>query len=138
VNSRNSSTATLTRPSSAACPAWAALTAELIAEAGCLSRFRSADSLAAAAGIGPVLRQSGKVRFLRRPTGGNKGLKRVFYQSAFCSLGHPDSRAFYDRKRREGIRHHQAVLALARRRINVLWALLASRQLFQQNFKLAA
>ena len=116
----------------------AVLTAELITQAGSLSRFRSADALAAAAGIAPVLRQSGKVRFLRRPTGGNKGLKRVFYQSAFCSLGHPDSRAFYDRKRREGKRHHQAVLALARRRINVLWAMLNSRQPFQPNFKLAA
>ena len=116
----------------------AVLTAELIAEAGSLARFRSADALAAAAGIAPVLRQSGKVRFLRRPTGGNKGLKRVFYQSAFCSLGQPDSRAFYDRKRREGKRHHQAVLALARRRINVLWAMLNHRQPFQQNFKLAA
>jgi transposase len=116
----------------------AVLTAELIAEAGSLARFRSAAALAAAAGIAPVLRQSGKVRFLRRPTGGNKGLKRVFYQSAFCSLGHPDSRAFYDRKRREGKRHHQAVLALARRRINVLWAMLNHRQPFQQNFKLAA
>jgi transposase len=116
----------------------AVLTAELIAEAGNLSRFRSADALAAAAGIAPVLRQSGKVRFLKRPTGGNKGLKRVFYQSAFCSLGHPDSRAFYDRKRREGKRHHQAVIALARRRINVLWAILNNRQPFQPNFKLAA
>ena len=116
----------------------AVLTAELIAAAGSLVRFRSADALAAAAGIAPVLRQSGKVRFLRRPTGGNKGLKRVFYQSAFCSLGHPDSRAFYDRKRREGKRHHQAVLALARRRINVLWAMLNHRQAFQPNFKLAA
>jgi hypothetical protein len=35
-------------------------------------------------------------------------------------------------------RHHQAVLALARRRINVLRAMLNSRQRFQQNFKLAA
>src|SRR5690606_12369922 len=100
----------------------AILTAELIAEAGNLSRFRSPDALAAAAGIAPVLRQSGKTRFLRRPTGGNKGLKRVFYQAAFCSLASPDSRAFYDRKRREGKRHHQAVIALARRRVNVLWA----------------
>jgi len=128
----------------------AVLTAELIAEAGSLARFRSADALAAAAGIAPVLRQSGKVRFLRRPTSGNKGLKRVFYQSAFCSLGHPDSRAFGarppaapcadrgDRKQREGKRHHQAVLALARRCVNVLWAMLDSRQPFQQNFKLAA
>jgi transposase len=114
------------------------LTAELIAEAGTLSRFRSADALASAAGIAPVLRQSGKTRFLRRPTSGNKGLKRVFYQSAFCSLGHNDSRAFYARKRREGKRHHQAILALARRRVNVLWAVLHSRTPFQTGFKTAA
>jgi transposase len=114
------------------------LTAELIAEAGDFSRFHSADALAAAAGIAPVLRQSGKTRFLRRPSGGNKALKRVFYQSAFCPPSHPDSRAFYDRKRREGKRHHQAVIALARRRINVLWAMLQNRQAFRTNFKLAA
>jgi transposase len=113
----------------------AVLTAEFIAEAGNVSRFRSADALAAAAGIAPVLRQSGKTRFLRRPSGGNKGLKRVFYQSAFCSLAHPTSRAFYDRKRREGKRHHQAVIALARRRINVLWAMLSKRQHFQSGIK---
>ena len=74
----------------------AVLTAELIAEAGNLGRFRSADALASAAGRAPVLRQSGRTRFLRRPNRGNKGLKRVFYQSAFCSLAHDDSRAFYN------------------------------------------
>ena len=114
------------------------LAAELIAEAGNLSRFRSADALASAAGMAPVLRQSGRTRFLRRPNGGNKGLKRVFYQSAFCSLAHDDSRAFYDRKRREGKRHHQAVIALARRRVNVLWAVVHSRTPFQTGFKTAA
>lgn len=114
------------------------LSAELIAEAGNLSRFRSADALASAAGMAPVLRQSGRTRFLRRPNGGNKSLKRVFYQSAFCSLGHDDSRAFYDRKRREGKRHHQAVIALARRRVNVLWAVVQSRTPFQTGFKMAA
>ena len=115
----------------------AVLTAELIAEAGNLSRFRSADALASAGGIAPVLRQSGKTRFLRRPAGGNKSLKRVFYQSAFCSLAHPDSRAFYDRKRREGKRHHTAVIALARRRVNVLWAILHSRTPFKSTLKTA-
>lgn len=113
----------------------AVLTAEFIAEAGSVSRFRSADALAAAAGIAPVLKQSGKTRFLQRALGGNKALKRVFYQSAFCSLSHPLSRAFYDRKRREGKRHHQAVIALARRRVNVLWAMLANRQPFQAQLK---
>jgi hypothetical protein len=38
--------------------------------------------------------------------GGNKALKRVFYQSAFASLrSAPESKAFYDRKRAEGKRH---------------------------------
>jgi transposase len=114
------------------------LTAEFIAEVGSVHRFSSADALAAAAGLAPVLRQSGKVRFLKRPTGGNKTLKRVFYQSAFCSLQTADSRAFYDRKRKEGKRHHQALVALARRRINVLWAMLKDRQPFQAGFKHAA
>lgn len=108
----------------------AVLTAELIAQAGPITRFKSSDALAAAAGLAPVLRQSGKVRFLRRPSGGNKGLKRVFYQSAFSSLAHPQSKAFYARKRQEGKRHHQAVIALARRRVNVLWAMLQNRQPF--------
>lgn len=115
----------------------AVMTAEFIAEAGNIGRFRSADALAAAAGIAPVLKQSGKTRFLKRPLGGNKGLKRVFYQSAFSSLSHPISRAFYDRKRREGKRHHQAVIALARRRVNVLYAMLAHRQPFQPALKKA-
>jgi transposase len=76
--------------------------------------------------------------FQRRPSGGNKALKRVFYQSAFCSLSSPDSRAFYARKRREGKRHHQALIALARRRIDVLWAILHTRQPFQPNYPKAA
>jgi hypothetical protein len=36
----------------------------------------------------------------------------------------PESRKFYDRKRAEGKKHTQAVHALARRRVNVIWALL--------------
>lgn len=109
----------------------ATLTAEFIAEAGTLNRFPSPDHLASAAGLAPVLRQSGKVHYLQRARAGNKALKRVFYQSAFCSLSHPTSRAFYDRKRTEGKRHHQAVLALARRRVNVLHAMLRDRRPFE-------
>jgi transposase len=106
----------------------ATLTAEFIAEAGGIERFASSDHLAAAAGLAPVLKQSGKVRYLQRASGGNKALKRVFYQSAFCSLGSPASRRFYERKRSEGKRHHQALIALARRRIDVLHAMLRTRE----------
>jgi transposase len=107
------------------------LTAEFIAEAGSIERFATADRLAAAAGLAPVLKQSGKVRYLKRAHGGNKTLKRVFFQSAFCSLSHPASRAFYTRKRAERKTHHQAVIALARRRVDVLHAILRTRQPYE-------
>jgi transposase len=103
------------------------LAAEFIAEAGSIERFPTPDKLAAAAGLAPVLKQSGKVRYLKRAHGGNKALKRVFFQSAFCSLSHPDSKAYYRRKRDERKTHHQAVLALARRRVDVLHAILRNR-----------
>lgn len=101
------------------------LGAEFLVAIGDLTAFESADRLAAYAGLTPVLRDSGKrIGNHHRMRGGNKVLKRVFYQSAFASLRNPQSRAFYDRKRNEGKRHHQAVIALARRRVNVLWAML--------------
>jgi transposase len=116
----------------------ATLSAEFIAEAGGIGRFPTPDQLAAAAGLAPVLRQSGKVRYLQRARGGNKTLKRVLYQSAFCSLSHPASRAFYARKRREGKRHHQAVIALARRRVDVLHAILRTREPYRADYAKAA
>jgi transposase len=116
----------------------ATLTAEFIAEAGDIQRFATPDKLAAAAGLAPVLRQSGKVRYLKRAHGGNKALKRVFFQSAFCSLSHPDSKAFYRRKRDERKTHHQAVLALARRRVDVLHAILRNRTPYELRHAKAA
>ena len=116
----------------------ATLTAEFLAVAGGITRFPTGNQLASAAGLAPVLQQSGKMHYLRRATSGDKTLKRIFYQSAFCALQRdPTSRAFYDRKRAEGKRHHQALIALARRRINVLHAVLRTRQPYQTNFALA-
>jgi hypothetical protein len=43
----------------------------------------------------------------------------------------PHSRTFYDRKRREGKRHTQALIALARRRVNVVWAMLRDGTTFE-------
>lgn len=114
----------------------AILTAEFLAEAGNLDRFTSADQLASAAGLAPVLQQSGKMNYLRRATAGSKHLKFIFYQSAFCAIRtDPLSKAFYQRKRAEGKRHHQALIALARRRINVLYALLRTRQPYQADHR---
>jgi transposase len=109
------------------------LGAEFLVAVGDISAFESADRLAAYAGLVPAARDSGKrVGNHRRMRGGNKVLKRVFYQSAFASLrGSLESRAFYERKRAEGKRHTQALIALARRRVNVLWAMLRDGTTFE-------
>jgi hypothetical protein len=48
------------------------------------------------------------------------------------------SRTVYDRKRAEGKRHSQAVLALARRRVNVLWAMLRDGRPYEERQPLTA
>jgi transposase len=111
----------------------AILGAEFLVAVGDIRTSESADRLAAYAGLVPAARDSGKrVGYHRRMRGGNKTLKRVFYQSAFSSLrGCAESRAFYDRKRAEGKRHTQALIALARRRVNVVWAMLRDETTFE-------
>jgi hypothetical protein len=42
------------------------------------------------------------------------------------------SRTYYDRKRGEGKSHKQALNALARRRINILWAMLRDHTIYQE------
>ena len=110
----------------------AVLSAEFIACVGDIRRFASANALASAASLAPVIRQSGKSKGWRRANGGDKALKRVFFQSAFCAVSTKDplSKAFYDRKRREGKHHTQAIIALARRRVTVLWTMLRTGQTF--------
>ena len=114
------------------------LSAELMVMVGATPQdnFAGPDQLAAFAGLAPAARDSGKrTGNNRRMRGGNRRLKQVFYQAAFASLrGCPKSRVFYDRKRSEGKRHNQALMALARRRVNVLWAMLRDGTEFDPSF----
>jgi transposase len=103
------------------------LGAEFIAHTGGdLSIFASADRLAGVAGLAPVPKDSGRISGnMRRPRRYCRRLLRVFYMSAMVAARScPVSRAFYERKRAEGKGHKQAIIALARRRLNVLWALI--------------
>ncbi|MGW5479909.1 IS110 family transposase [Streptomyces sp. NPDC004008] len=100
---------------------------------GDLTAFTSADRLAGVAGLAPVPKDSGRISGnLRRPRRYNRRLLRVFYLSAQIAAQHcPTSKAFYARKKAEGKSHKQAVLALARRRLNVLWALIRDNRTFE-------
>ncbi|MEV0695065.1 IS110 family transposase [Streptomyces sp. NPDC050388] len=105
----------------------------LVAIGGSLDGFPTADRLAAFGGVAPAPHDSGKTSGnLRRPQRYHRRLQRVFYTSALVSSwSDPNSKRFYDRKRTEGKSHVQAVLALARRRVNVLWALIRDRRCYQ-------
>ncbi|MFD9125415.1 IS110 family transposase [Kitasatospora sp. NPDC059571] len=104
----------------------------LAAIGGSLDDFASPDALAAFAGVAPAPKDSGKVHGNLHRVSYHRGLQRVFYTSALVSIRwDPNSRAFYDRKRSEGKKHVQAVLALARRRVNVLWALIRDQRCYQ-------
>ena len=96
---------------------------------GSLAGFASADHLAGYAGLAPAPHDSGyRTGNLHRPQRYNRQLQRVFYTSAMISIQRSPASKAYNRKRAQGKRHTQAVLALARRRVNVLWAMLRDHQ----------
>ena len=101
--------------------------AELIAiTGGDLASFGSAAKLAAYAGLAPVPHDSGNRRGnVRRPQRYHRGLRKVFYMAALNSSQRDGpSREFYQRKRCEGRSHVHALIALARRLVDVVWALI--------------
>ncbi|MFL6226044.1 MAG: IS110 family transposase [Actinomycetes bacterium] len=109
------------------------LGAELLAAIGQLELIGSADRLAAYAGLSPVANDSGKrTGRLRTPRRYHRALRRAMYLAALTAIRcSSQDRAYYQRKRAEGKRHVQAVICLARRRTNVLWALLGDHRTWE-------
>lgn len=94
--------------------------------------FKTPGHLASYAGIAPTTRRSGSsIRGEFANRGGNKRLKSTLFNSAFASLSHPPSRAYYDKKRTENKTHKQAVIALARRRLDTIYAMLRDGTFYQ-------
>ncbi|NIL77287.1 IS110 family transposase [Rhodococcus sp. B10] len=102
------------------------LGAEFLAAIGNPGRLQSGDQLAAWAGLAPVSKDSGtQTGRLRSPQRYDRRLRRVFYMSTLTAIRcDPASREFYQRKRSEGKRAPGAIISLARRRVNVMYALL--------------
>ena len=109
------------------------LGAELVAAAGDLGGYANAGRLASAAGLVPVPRDSGRrTGNLHRPMRYSRKLRRVFYLSASAAMMREGpNRDYYLKKRGQGLGHVQALIALARRRVDVLWALLRDNRPFE-------
>ncbi|CCW11850.1 IS110 family transposase [Rhodococcus aetherivorans] len=106
--------------------------ARILLEVGDGSAFASAAHLAAYAGIAPVTHRSGSsIRGEHPARSGNRKLKRALFLSAFAALHDPTSRAYYDRKRAEGKKHNAALICLARRRCDVLYAMFKNKTFYR-------
>ena len=113
--------------------------ARILLEVGDGTAFPASGHLAAYAGLAPVTRRSGtSIRGEHPSRGGNKQLKRAFFLAAFAALSDPTSRTYYDRKRAAGKKHNAALICLARRRVDVLHAMLRTGTLYQHPTPTAA
>jgi transposase len=97
--------------------------------------FETADQLCSYAGLAPRTRQSGtSIKGESASRCGNRTLKSALFLSAFASIKcDPVSREYYDKKRAEGKHHNAAVIALARKRAKVMFAIMRSGEPYRVN-----
>lgn len=70
---------------------------------------------------------------------GNKRLRNILFHSAWVASCHdPLSKAYYDWKRAEGKRHSGAMMCLARRLLNVLFAMVKYGAVYEAKTPTAA
>ncbi len=105
--------------------------AQIVAEVGDVSRFRSASALAGYAGLNPSVSQSG--RFVasggRITKHGSPHLRRALWLAANVARRRdPALGAFYRRLRDEGKCHRVAVTAVARKLCHVVYAVMRDQR----------
>jgi len=102
--------------------------AELAGEIGTFDRFTSEASLALYLGMCPLDRQSGQFHGTKSPRQVNRRAKVEVSAVARHIERVPESRAYYEKKRAEGKKHNQAVRALGRHLVRVMWSMLSQER----------
>lgn len=102
---------------------------ELAGEIGNIERFRDEASLAVYLGVAPLDRSSGKRIGAKLPRQINPRARDALVIAMVHHMqAVPASRAFYDRKRVEGKTHMQALRALARHMVRIIFRMLANNR----------
>jgi transposase len=98
------------------------LGARVLAEFGdAPNRYKDAKRRRCYAGTAPITRASGTRQIVLARVARNRRLADACYLWAFAALTRsPGARALYDRQRRRGATHHQALRALANRLVGIL------------------
>jgi len=103
----------------------AVLCARFLSSIGSIDKFADSNKLALYCGVACLDDKSGKRQRTKRAFRVNHNAKDAIMQIAHCSIRfNPASKEFYARKRKEGKKHWQAVKALARNIIRVVYAML--------------
>lgn len=101
------------------------IAATMILEIGEIERFGHAKSLIAYAGLDPKVKQSGKslhhnTKITKR---GSPYLRQCAYIAAYIAARHePEMKIYFEKKRNEGKRYKEAVVACARKILNRVYA----------------
>lgn len=108
--------------------------ATLLSEIGDIERFGQESYLSAYCGVNPVIWQSGtgRIRTKRRKSYSRR-LKGILYFIALSQIRiNPESRAYYDRKKKEGKTHWQAMNALSRQLIKIIYYMLKNMEPYRR------
>jgi transposase len=98
---------------------------ELAGEIGTHERFGGEASMALYLGMSPLDKSSGQSRGTKQPRQVNRRAKAAMMAAVARHISQvPDSAAYYQKKRAEGKKHNQAVRALGRHLVRVMWSML--------------
>ena len=107
------------------------LAATILSEIGDISRFSSADKLLAYAGLDPTVRQSGEFKSSqnRMSKRGSPYLRRAIWMASTSAVQFdPMFRAYYEKKRSEGLHYMNVIGHVSRKMTAVIFAVLRDSQ----------
>ena len=109
---------------------------ELAGEIGTLDRFEKEASLALYLGMTVLEKSSGKQPGTQRTRQFNRRARLALMAAVAQHIRQvPESKVYYDKKRAEGKRHNQAVRALGRHLVRVIWWMLTQERNYEVRSK---
>jgi len=103
--------------------------AELAGEIGSLDRFNSESSLSLYLGMTSLTNQSGQYSGTKKTNHINTNAKKAMMIAVARHIDNvEESKIYYNKKRSEGKKHNQAVRALGRHLVRVIWSMLKKQR----------
>ena len=110
------------------------LGATIISEIGDISRFRSADKLAAYIGVDPSINQSGEytARHIHVSKRGSPYLRRAVWMASQAAVQHdPMFRAYYEKKAAEGLKYMTIIGHVTKKMTAVIFAVMRDNKVYE-------